>query len=196
MAPQFFHVAIIGAGLSGPGLTLSLYKQSNSCSLYEGRETLLDIGDALMLMPNGLKALDKLGPYDNICKQGYSFDSLYFPNALIGKIVKTVEFGSLQTYRVRALRIYRHALFQELLSKARKVAIPIHFNRKYSHVVSESTEEGVTWQFADGSTATASISRYENTSRQESCPPLLPKQPSRLPFQPPSSIYRQRKWSI
>ena len=157
MSPQNFHVAIIGAGLSGIALALSLHKHSISCSLYEAREAPLDIGGALMMMPNGLKALDKLGVQEAIRKRGYTFDNIYFYDAPLGKVTETVEFGSQEKYGVRALRIYRSALLQELFSELKAAAIPVYFNRRFSHIVSESECEGVVCQFTDGSTATASL---------------------------------------
>ena len=157
MSTQNFRVAIIGAGLSGLALALSLHKQSISCSVYEAREAPLDIGGALMMMPNGLKALDNLGVHGAIRERGYSFDNLYFYDASLGKITETVEFGGHEKYGVRALRIYRSALLQELFSKVKAAGIPVYFNRRFSHVLAESEGVGVVYEFTDGSRGLASL---------------------------------------
>jgi 2-polyprenyl-6-methoxyphenol hydroxylase-like FAD-dependent oxidoreductase len=149
-------VAIIGAGLSGLAMALALHQQSIPCTIYEARETSLNIGGAVMLMPNGLKALDKLGVYDSLKKRGYNFDRIYIQNAESRRIVETVEYGSEQRYGYQALRIYRSAVIGELLAAVKVKGIPIHFNRKFDHIVCE-TANNVTWKFKDDSTATASF---------------------------------------
>ena len=156
MASPAFHVAIIGAGLSGLALALALHQQNIDCSIYEGRGAPLNIGGGLMLTPNGLKVLDKLGIYDSLRKQGYNFDRIYFQDGDSGHIIETVEFGGLERYGFRALRVYRRTVLQELLAKVQEKRIPIHFGHRFTHVVFE-TEDHVTWQFSDGSTATASL---------------------------------------
>jgi 2-polyprenyl-6-methoxyphenol hydroxylase-like FAD-dependent oxidoreductase len=78
MANSTVDVAIIGAGLSGLALALALHQQSIKCTIYEAREAPLNVGGGLMLVPNGLKVLDKLGVYDPLKRRGYNFDRIYF----------------------------------------------------------------------------------------------------------------------
>ena len=156
MANSALDVAIIGAGLSGLALALALHQQSIRCTIYEAREAPLNVGGALMLVPNGLKVLDKLGVYNPLKKRGYNFDRIYFQDAESNRILETIEYGNLERYGFRALRTYRYIVLEELLAAVKAKSIPIHFNRRFDHVVSE-TEDKVTWQFKDGSTMTASI---------------------------------------
>ena len=150
------RVSIIGAGLSGLALALALHDQSIDCTIYEARNESLNIGGGLMLTPNGLKVLDKLGIYDSLRKTGYTFDNIYFQDADSGRIIETIDYGSLERYGFRTLRTYRHTVLQELLAKVQGKSIPIEFGRRFAHVMSE-TENDVTWQFSDGRTATASL---------------------------------------
>lgn len=156
MASSATDVAIIGAGLSGLALALALHQQSIPCIIYEAREASLNIGGALMLMSNGLKALDKLGVYDALKKRGYNFDRIYIQDAESRRIIETVEYGNVELYGYQGLRIYRFAVLEELLAAVKEKGIPIHFNRKFDHIVSE-TASNVTWKARDGSTATASL---------------------------------------
>jgi 2-polyprenyl-6-methoxyphenol hydroxylase-like FAD-dependent oxidoreductase len=156
MASPTLDIAIIGAGLSGLALALALHQQSIPCTIYEAREASLNIGGALMLMSNGLKALDKLGVYTTLKKRGYNFDRIYIQDAESRRIMETVEYGNEERYGYQALRIYRTAVLEELLAAVKEKGIPIYFNRKFDHVVCE-TASNVTWKFKDGSTVTASL---------------------------------------
>lgn len=151
-----FHVAIVGAGLSGLALALALHQQDLDCSIYEARDTPLDTGGGLVLTPNGLKVLVKLGIFDSLRTKGYNFDKIYFQDGGSGQVTETIEFGNFERYGFRALRILRRTVLQELLAKVQEKGIPTHFGRRFTHVVFE-TDDYVTWQFSDGSTATASL---------------------------------------
>ena len=71
-----FNVAIIGAGFSGLALALALHQQSIRCTIYEGLDSPLSIGGALMLTPNGLKVLNRLGISEAVCNKGFNFDCI------------------------------------------------------------------------------------------------------------------------
>ncbi|GIC94193.1 FAD-dependent oxidoreductase [Aspergillus udagawae] len=146
-------VAIIGAGLSGLTLALALHKQSIACTLYEARSCALDIGGGIMLSPNGLRILDHLGVYKRIRPEGYEFDKLYFRSA-DDQPIDTYEFGGIEQYGYHAMRIYRHVLIRELSAMVREAGIPVEYHKKFIRVLAE-TEKDVTWEFSDGSTATA-----------------------------------------
>ena len=156
MDDSALDVAIIGAGLSGLALALALHQHSIPCSIYEARDAPLDVGGGLMLHPNGLKVLNKLGIYGALKKRGYSFDRIYFQDAASNRILETVEVGNVERYGIGAIRAYRFAVLEELLAAVKAKSIPIHFSRKFEKIVSE-TEDNVTWQFTDGSAETASV---------------------------------------
>lgn len=88
-------VAIIGAGLSGLALALSLHKQSIPCTVYEARSASLDIGGAIMLSPNALRILDAVGIYDRIRVHGFEFQNLYFRSSE-DEARDSYEFGNRQ----------------------------------------------------------------------------------------------------
>ncbi|KAI9654499.1 MAG: hypothetical protein M1821_006589 [Bathelium mastoideum] len=177
MDDSALRVAIIGAGLSGLALALALHQQGINTSIYEARDAPLDIGGGLMLTPNGLKVLEKLGIYESLNTQGYNFDRIYFQDGDSGRILETIEYGGLERYGIRALRTYRRTVLKELLAKAHADGIPIHFGRKFIHIVSE-TEDDVTWEFTDGTTETASLligaDGIHSTVRQYLAPAVEP----------------------
>lgn len=148
-------IAIIGAGLSGLTLALSLYRQNIPCIIYESRPASLDIGGAIMLSPNALKVLDMLGVYDRMKPLGYNFEQLYFRSAEDTPI-DSFEFGSKVKYDYKALRIYRTELIDVLVGMVQEAGVPIEYGKKFTHVVDES-ENSITWQFEDGTTACAML---------------------------------------
>jgi 2-polyprenyl-6-methoxyphenol hydroxylase-like FAD-dependent oxidoreductase len=149
------EVSIIGAGIAGLTLAISLYTQGIPCAVYESRPEPQNIGGAVMLSPNSLRLFDNMGIYNNLKRHGYSFDTLYFRD-LAGSLKETYPFGSVDRYGYSGLRVYRFQLIDILLEQINLNNIPIHFNHKFSHVVSES-EEIVSWQLTNGATRTSSL---------------------------------------
>ncbi|KAH6888476.1 hypothetical protein B0T10DRAFT_548936 [Thelonectria olida] len=154
MAPSS-PVAIIGAGLSGLALALALHKQNIHSILYETQAAPLDIGGAIMLSPNALRILDNLDIYKPLEPRSFKFEDSYFRSA-DDKVADVFEFGSVDKYGYPGLRVYRYELINILLDLVKQAGIQVEYGKKFDHVVSE-TEDGVTWQFADGSTASAGV---------------------------------------
>ncbi|KAH0363088.1 salicylate hydroxylase, partial [Aureobasidium melanogenum] len=149
------EISIIGAGIAGLTLAISLHTQGIPCAIYETRPEPQNIGGAVMLSPNSLKLFDNMSIYEDLRRLGYSFDTLYFRD-LTGSLKETYPFGSVDKYGYSGLRIYRFELIDLLLEKVNANNIPIHFNHKFSHVVSEA-EHTVTWQLIDGTIKTSSL---------------------------------------
>jgi 2-polyprenyl-6-methoxyphenol hydroxylase-like FAD-dependent oxidoreductase len=149
------NVAIIGAGLAGLALALSLHQQKIPCTIYESRSAPLNIGGAIMLSPNALKCLSALGVYDRIKSKGYNFSMLSFRD-LSGREIEDQEFGSKERYGFDALRIYRYELINELLLMMEEKELVIEFGRKFARIV-EETADGVTWEFTDGTQSSAAL---------------------------------------
>ena len=129
-----------------------------------------------MLSPNALRVLDDLGVYQRIRNKGFNFDILDFKNEA-GEKTDTYYFGSEKLYGYQALRIYRKVLIDELLLMLEERKIPVKYETKFSHVVSES--DIVEFTFADGFTAKASIligaDGIHSTVRKYIYPALSPK---------------------
>ena len=108
-----------------------------------------------MLSPNALRVLDALKVYERIRTKGYNFEHSDFKNEL-GETTGTYYFGHAQLYGYKALRIYRQTLIEELRTMCEELGIMIHYEKKFTGVVSE-TAERVTFELADGSRKTASL---------------------------------------
>lgn len=174
---QSTHVAIVGAGLAGLTLALALHRQNIQSTIYESRPAPLNIGGAVMLSPNALKVLNALGVYERIRTKGYNFEYLEYRNAS-QEVIEIQEFGSEEKYGFKGLRIYRHVLIDELHAMLKELNISIQFGTKFSKIVLES-EDQVTWEFADGTTHSASLligaDGIHSTVRKYLYPDLTPK---------------------
>lgn len=148
-------VAIIGAGLSGLSLALALHQQQIPCVIYEARPQPLDIGGAIMLSPNALKIMDKLGIYQRLSQLGYRFQNLYFRND-DDKLLDTFDFGTQDKHGYDGMRLYRFELIKVLLGILSEVNITPVYGKKFTNIV-EETGKDITWQFADGSTGSATL---------------------------------------
>ncbi|KAH8645425.1 monooxygenase [Xylariales sp. PMI_506] len=173
------QVAIIGAGLSGLSLALALHQRSIPCTIYESRpDAPLNIGGAVMLSPNALRILDRLGAYERIRTMGYSFATLDYRNAVADVVTEVQEFGGHAKYGYDAMRIYRTELINAMLDLIQTAGVPIVYGRKYSKVV-EETDEGVTWEFSDGTRESAQLlvgaDGIHSSVRGYLYPELIPK---------------------
>lgn len=172
-----YKVAIIGAGLSGLTLAISLHRQGISSHIYELRPPNTSTSGALMLSPNALRILDTLGLYDRLKVQGYSFETISYKNH---NQVTTDKYylGQEKLYGYKALRIYRQILLTELRAEVKNLEIPITYGMKFSHIVSESST-GVEFAFIDGTIAKADIligaDGIHSNVRKHIVPDVVPK---------------------
>ena len=149
-------VAIIGAGLAGLSLALALHKHKINSTIYEVRGNDFVQGGAIMLSPNALQVLNKLGVYTRIATKGYHFETLTFKNAS-HDTTDVYYFGQQQLYGYKAFRVYRQVLIDELKMMLEEKGIEIRYHMRFTHVLSESQDNSVTFQLANGETSTTSL---------------------------------------
>ncbi|KAH8165105.1 hypothetical protein CIB48_g3136 [Xylaria polymorpha] len=151
-------VAIIGGGLAGMAAALFLHELSIECAVYEMRDTNAappTSSGALMLSPNSLRILDRFGLYPKIKELSYPFDYVYSKNAE-EQTIDRYPLGDDHLFGYKAFRIYRQDLLDVLYAACFERKIPIHFSKKFAGVINESDTQ-VTFNFADGTTETASL---------------------------------------
>ncbi|KJZ76447.1 hypothetical protein HIM_04176 [Hirsutella minnesotensis 3608] len=136
------EIGIIGAGLSGLSLALALHQQGIQSIVYESQPTALGILDKLQVFP-------RLEPHS------YKFERLHF-HSENNEPVDDFEFGSVAKYGYPAVRVYRSKLIKILLDMIQERGIRVVYGKKFQAIVSEHADS-VTWAFADGSQATASM---------------------------------------
>ncbi|MFB7241925.1 FAD-dependent monooxygenase [Streptomyces populi] len=75
------RVAVVGAGITGPLLSLCLVRLGFEVDLYEAyMRRAQDVGSFLNLAPNGRAVLERLGLADRVLEQGTVADSIGFAN--------------------------------------------------------------------------------------------------------------------
>lgn len=154
--PKIPLVSIIGGGLSGLSLALSLSRDGIPSTIYENRDPSYYTSGALMLSPNALRILDGLGVYSQLVSRGYEFDAVVYKDAQ-HLTVDHYDFGVKEKHGYRALRVYRQVLLEQLRAEvAKHDAIKVIYGKKFTRIVSETSEE-VEFEFAAGDRATSKI---------------------------------------
>ncbi|KAM0713377.1 hypothetical protein Q7P37_010339 [Cladosporium fusiforme] len=169
-------IAIIGGGLSGLALSLALHRVGIASSVFEARAEPLNIGGAVMLSPNALKVLDKLGVYAGLKRAGYEFRYLTWQTTE-GSAIEREEFGGRQKYGYDALRVHRYVLINALVDALKAVGLHICFGKKFTSGTEHAN--GVRVSFADGTKLDFSTligaDGIHSTVRQLLYPDLVPK---------------------
>ncbi len=143
--------------MKGLSLALALYQVSIPCIVYESQSESYNLGGGITLSPNALGVLDSLGVYERVRNMGFHFDTLEFKNE-DGRTTNVYYFGSEKLYGYRTFRIIRDLLVNELKVMLKESCVEVKYDVKFSYVVSESSEsEKVEFEFADGSTSSATL---------------------------------------
>ncbi|KAH6654710.1 putative salicylate hydroxylase [Truncatella angustata] len=152
------NVAIIGGGLAGIAMALSLHDLGIPATVYEARSThsaSKTSSGALMLSPNGLSILNRLGVYRQLEEKSFAFEHVYYKDANEDTVDK-YPLGDEEAYGYKAFRIYRQELLDILYQACFQRGILIKFNKKFAKVIDE-TESGVTFELSDGTIENATL---------------------------------------
>ncbi|TIA65903.1 monooxygenase [Aureobasidium pullulans] len=159
-----FHVAIVGAGIGGLALAISLHKKGVSFTLYEGAKEYSVVGAGIGFAPNGMRTMDLIEPafrplYEKICvgNKGEQNQNIFFEGMLLEEGLGRDQawFGNSAWGHPRFNRKSAHR--KELLEIMTSF-IPIgnvRFNKYLEGV--EQRSDKVVLKFADGEVAEASV---------------------------------------
>ncbi|QKX60412.1 uncharacterized protein TRUGW13939_07557 [Talaromyces rugulosus] len=86
----------------------------------------------------------------------YNFTTLEYRD-LDRNLTETYAFGGNDAYGYDGLRIYRYVLIDELVAALKAKNVPVQYGKRFSHVVKDTPENGVTFAFADGTTESTTI---------------------------------------
>ncbi|OQU95010.1 FAD binding domain-containing protein [Cladophialophora immunda] len=149
------EVAIIGAGLGGPGLALELLNVPGvTCTVYELRGEGYEEGQHISLAPNALRVMKNIGVFEKLEAIGNTYEKLYFRNAA-GAVVAAFNVGDKERYGFGAMRIHRRFVQEVLVEECKAKGIKIQHNMKLLKVHEEESKGKVTMTFANGQTAHA-----------------------------------------
>ncbi|WWC91473.1 uncharacterized protein L201_006419 [Kwoniella dendrophila CBS 6074] len=158
------RVLIIGGGLSGPCLSLSLAKYGIKSTIFEIRDKgPSESGGSISLGPDALRILDKYaGIYDKLKETGFTYtkmtvcteDGCKLGHVQIGQ-QSINEKGIDEGYpAIRILRTKLHEVFLNTIEE-QKHLIDIQNNKSIIRI--EESDNGVIAHFKDGSTAEGDI---------------------------------------
>jgi salicylate hydroxylase len=152
-------IAIVGAGIGGLTLALSLAKSGYRVDVYEQAAELLELGAGVQIAPNGTRILRHLGLEDALLAGGAV--------RAAGKEVRIWNTGetwplfdlgedSLRRFGAPYWLVHRGDLHRELLSAVNRQA-PGAVHTGYRLRSFEQSDDGVTLHFANGASAQADL---------------------------------------
>ncbi len=148
MAGTDTQVLIVGGGIAGLVLALSLHQAGIDCRIYESVEEIRAVGAGINLLPHAVRELDELGLVPALDKVGIrTLDASYFNK--FGQLIYTEPAGEAAGYPWPQFSIHRGDLQQALLDAVidrlgRDAVVTGH---RATGV--DQTEDGVTVHFAD-----------------------------------------------
>ncbi|KAK5168900.1 uncharacterized protein LTR77_006209 [Saxophila tyrrhenica] len=142
------HVAIIGAGLGGCALALALSQYDVPITLFESRPAKSEpITSGVVLTPNGLYILDRLGVLPRIKDRCYISTHRVFKNGKDETTRKTVISGE-ELYGYSNHRVWRSVLLGEMKQMLEERNVQIQYDSRFQGIVSEDAE-GVEYRIND-----------------------------------------------
>ncbi|WP_282702994.1 NAD(P)/FAD-dependent oxidoreductase [Streptomyces sp. CC219B] len=142
------RVAVVGAGITGPLLSLCLARLGFEVDLYEAYlRRAQDVGSFLNLAPNGRAVLERLGLADRILERGTVAHSITFANHKGRQLARNPE---------RTTNIMRGELSAALREAATDGGVKLHTAKRLV-TLDKSGEHGWRLGFEDGTRAEADI---------------------------------------
>ena len=117
------RVIIVGGGISGLSLALSLHQIGVDCRVYEAVPALSPLGYGINLQPNAVRELTALGLGERLAAAGILTQELAFYNKH-GQLIWTEPRGRAAGYRWPQISISRGGLHEILLGGDRRALGP------------------------------------------------------------------------
>jgi 2-polyprenyl-6-methoxyphenol hydroxylase-like FAD-dependent oxidoreductase len=142
-------VLIIGGGIGGLTLALSLHQAGLACRVFEAAPGIRPLGVGINLLPHGMRELTELGLQDRLARVAVATQELRFYNRF-GQFIFREPRGRYAGYEWPQLSIHRADLHEVLLQATRERLGPdcVALNMKCASLVKE--QGGVTAQFENG----------------------------------------------
>jgi 2-polyprenyl-6-methoxyphenol hydroxylase-like FAD-dependent oxidoreductase len=142
-------VAIIGAGIGGLTLALSLHAQGVSCKVYEAVAEIRPLGAGVNLLPHAVRVMDELGMLERLAAVAVTTKESIFFNRF-GQFVYSEPAGRDAGYAWPQFSIHRGDLQQALLDAVRERLGADAVALGHRCVGVEQDDAGVLLRFDDG----------------------------------------------
>jgi len=148
-------VLIIGGGIGGLTLALSLHQAGIACRVFEAAPQIRPLGVGVNLLPHGMRELTELGLQEKLARVAVETQELCFYNRF-GQFIFKEPRGRHAGYQWPQLSIHRADLHRVLMEETR-VRLGFDSVLLNSKCVSiEQNSNSTTVKFEDGSSATGS----------------------------------------
>jgi 2-polyprenyl-6-methoxyphenol hydroxylase-like FAD-dependent oxidoreductase len=165
---------IIGAGIAGPAVALFLKRAGFQVGVFEAHESMLDIGGALQIAPNGMSVLNELGLAETILRSGVESVEFCFENQF-GKILGCIPNGPASRYGLPAVQIRRLLVHSALIGALAQEGIPVHYSKRVRQIT--SSHHQISAIFEDGGSASGDILIGADGIHSQTRRILFPKAP-------------------
>ena len=112
-------IAIIGGGIAGLTLALSLHKRGLACRIYEGAPELKELGVGITLLPHAMREFAALGLDGELAEQGIENEESRFYNRF-GQLLYAEKRGRFAGYPIPEIGIHRAKLHMTLYRAAQE----------------------------------------------------------------------------
>ena len=144
-------IAIIGGGIGGLSLALSLHQRGLTCDVYETVPEVKEIGVGITLLPHAMRELADLGLQAELQAAGIeNLESVFFNR--YGQYIYREPRGLHAGYPLPELGIHRGKLHRILLDAVLARLGPMHVHTNHRCMQVTQSETGATLQFTQTST--------------------------------------------
>ena len=144
-------IAIIGGGIGGLSLALSLHQRGLTCDVYETVPEVKEIGVGITLLPHAMRELADLGLQAELVAAGIeNLESVFFNR--YGQYIYREPRGLHAGYPLPELGIHRGKLHRILLDAVLARLGPMHVHTNHRCMQVTQSETGATLQFTQTST--------------------------------------------
>lgn len=142
------HIAVVGGGIAGLGLALSLHQRGIQCTVYEAVPEIKELGVGITLLPHAMRELSALGVQAPLEAAGIeNLESVFFNRW--GQYIYREPRGRHAGYAFPEVGIHRGKLHRILYEKSQAVLGADRLQTDHRCVGVEQDEAGVTLYFTD-----------------------------------------------
>lgn len=142
------RIAVVGGGIAGLGLALSLHQRGIACEVYEAAPEIRELGVGITLLPHAMRELAALGVQERLETAGIeNLESVFFNR--FGQFIYREPRGRHAGYPFPEVGIHRGRLHRILYEQALARLGPGRIHTDFRCVGVEQDAQGATVHFTD-----------------------------------------------
>jgi 2-polyprenyl-6-methoxyphenol hydroxylase-like FAD-dependent oxidoreductase len=149
---QATRIAVIGGGVAGLGLALSLHQRGIVCDVYEAAPEIKELGVGITLLPHAMRELAALGVQGKLEAAGIeNLESVFYNR--YGQFIYKEPRGRHAGYAYPEVGIHRGKLHRILFEETLRQIGAAHLHTDHRCVGALQDEQGATLRFVDANGA-------------------------------------------